>query len=307
MLPYAGAITRVAVALREGVAMKRLAWGAVLLLTPGLLPAAPPVDRTTTTGLWKVDGEVMGTTVRMMCALTETNRRLSGTCSGEQDGYTPHKIDGGVKAEKMQFYFQTFIRGNPITMSLSGVLNEDRTKLEGNMDVEPMAVGGAFTAVREVEGAMPAATGDATPGRVELPAASDAGGAGSSAAGVSTTGASASGAGTAGISAAGVSAAGTWKIDGSVQGNPVTMSCAIAEAEQKLTGTCSGAGDAVGPQALTGEVTEKGVTWRFGSAYNGMPITFSMTGAIAADGAKMSGSMTVAPWNASGTFVAVKQ
>jgi hypothetical protein len=283
--------------------MRRIAWGAVLLLTPGLLWAAPPVDRTTTTGLWKVDGEVMGTTVRMMCALTETNRRLSGTCSGEQDGYTPHKIDGGVRAEKMQFYFQTFIRGNAITMSLSGTLNEDRTKLDGDMDVEPMAVGGAFTAVREVEHATADATDTPTPGRVELPAPSAAaGGTELSAAGTDTTGASASG-----IGATGISATGTWKIDGSVQGNPVTMICAIAEAEQKLTGTCSGAGDAVGPQALTGEVTEKGVTWRFGSTYNGNPVSFSMNGAIAADGTKLSGSMTVGPWNASGTFVAVKQ
>jgi hypothetical protein len=282
--------------------MRRIAWVGVLLLTPGLLRAAPPVDGTSTTGLWKVDGEVMGTTVRMMCALTETNRRLSGTCSGEQDGYTAHRIDGSVKAQKMQFYFQTSVRGNPITMSLSGTLNEDRTKLDGDMDVEPMAVGGAFTAVREVEGAISAGTGDATPGRVELPMPSAASGVESSAAGVGATGASASGAGTAGVSAAGI-----WKIDGSIQGNPVTMSCVIAQAEQKLTGTCSGAGDAVGPQALTGEVSEKGVTWRFGSAYNGMPITFSMSGAIAADGGKMSGSMTVGPWNASGTFVAVKQ
>jgi hypothetical protein len=274
----------------------------VLLLAPGLLWAAPPVGGTSTTGLWKVDGEVMGTTVRMMCALTETNRRLSGTCSGEQDGYTPHKIDGSVKAQKMQFYFQTYIRGSAITMSLSGVLNEDKTKLDGDMDVEPMAVGGAFTAVRELEHATQGATDDATPGRVELPAPTAVSGTGSSPAGADAPGPS-----TAGPSAAGVSAAGTWKIDGSVQGNPVTMSCAIAEAQQKLTGTCSGAGEAVGPQVLSGEVTEKGVAWRFGSAYNGMPITFSMSGAIAADGGKMSGAMTVGPWNASGTFVAVKQ
>jgi hypothetical protein len=272
--------------------MRRIAWVAALLLSPGLLAAAQTPDPLSTTGLWKVDGDVMGTAVRMMCALTETNRRLSGTCSGEQDGYTPHKIDGSVKAQKMQFYFQTSIRGNSITLSLSGVLNEDRTKLEGDLDVEPMAVGGAFTALREVEGTTPAGGGTGAPvavdagasGRVELPKV-----------------------GGQELSAAVTGVAGTWKIDGSVQGNPVTMSCAIAEADGKLTGSCSGAGDALGPQALTGDATEKGVTWRFGSAYRGTPITFSMSGAIAADGAKMSGSMAVAPWNASGTFVAVKQ
>ena len=275
--------------------MRRIACVAVLLVSPGLLRAAQAAGAGSTTGLWKVDGEVMGTTVRMMCALTETNRRLSGTCSGEQDGYTPHKVDGSVKAQKMQFYFQTYIRGSAITMSLNGMLNEDRTKLDGDMDVEPMAVGGAFTAIREVEHATQGATDAATPSsgdgsapaRVELPKVAAEGG--------------------PEANATGAGAAGTWKIDGSVQGNPITMSCAIAEAEQKLTGTCTGAGDSVGPQALTGEVTEKGVTWRFGSAYRGNAITFSMSGSMAEDGAKMSGSMVVAPWNASGTFVAVKQ
>jgi hypothetical protein len=187
------------------------------------------------------------------------------------------------------------------------MLSEDRTKLDGDMDVEPMAVGGAFTAVRELEHATTDATDAATPGRVELPTPPAVSGPESSAAGTSGIGAIATGVSATGMSATGAGAAGTWKIEGSVQGNPITMSCAIAEAEQKLTGTCSGAGDAVGPQALTGEVTEKGVTWRFGSAYRGTPITFSMSGAIAADGGKMSGSMVVAPWNASGTFVAVKQ
>jgi hypothetical protein len=280
--------------------MRRIAWVAVLLLSPGLMAVGQTPDALSTTGLWKVDGDVMGTAVRMMCALTENNRRLSGTCSGEQDGYVAHRIDGSVKAQKMQFYFQTSVRGNPLTMSLSGVLNEDRTKLDGDMDIEPMAVGGTFTAVREVEGATQASTADATPGRVELPA--PAGGSGAETAGApASTSVPSDGGGTY------VSPAGTWKIEGSVQGNPVTMSCAIAEAERKLTGSCTGAGDAVGPQALTGEATEKGVTWRFGSAYNGTPISFSMSGTMSADGAKMSGSMTVGPWNASGTFVAVKQ
>ena len=81
----------------------------------------------------------MGTPVRMMCALTETDHKLSGTCSGAEDGFAAHKVAGSVKAQKVEYYFQTAIGGNPITLIVSGTLNEDRSQMEGDLDVEPMA------------------------------------------------------------------------------------------------------------------------------------------------------------------------
>jgi hypothetical protein len=107
----------------------------------GAALAAPAADEPSITGLWKTEGSIMGQPVRMMCALTETKHNLSGVCSGAQDGYAVHKIAGAVKGQKVQFYFQAAIGGNSLTLIVSGTLNEDRTQMDGDMEVEPMGGG----------------------------------------------------------------------------------------------------------------------------------------------------------------------
>jgi hypothetical protein len=256
----------------------------------------------------------------MMCALTETNHRLSGVCSGAQDGYAAHKIAGSVKGSKVEFYFQATFGGNPLTTIVSGTLSEDRTKMDGDMEVQPMDISAAFTAVRETERdttSMQAeaasaqtdaaaaqawaaeaqaelATGNAAEGKAEAPDA------GSEADGTGATG------------AATASATGTWKIDGDVMGMPVKLTCVIAEAEHKLIGSCTGAGVNSTPRALagtttTGAATAKSVDWRFDDVYQGQPITFSLSAKLDGAGTKMNGSMSVAPIGVGGTFVAMKQ
>src|ERR1035441_8004177 len=96
--------------------MGRVVGMLVLLLSPGVLLAAPGAYAPFTTGLWKVAGDVTGRPVTMMCQLTESDHKLSGICTGEEDGYTTHKIAGTVKAQKVQFYFQASFGGAPITM-----------------------------------------------------------------------------------------------------------------------------------------------------------------------------------------------
>ena len=114
---------------------------------------------------------MMGQPVRMMCALTETKHNLSGVCSGAQDGYAAHKVAGSVKAQKMQFYFQTAIGGNPLTLIVSGTLNQDSTKMDGDLDVEPMAVGGLFSAIKELEHDTASAQADAAAAQTDAAAA----------------------------------------------------------------------------------------------------------------------------------------
>jgi hypothetical protein len=58
---------------------------------------------------------------------------------------------------------------------------------------------------------------------------------------------------------------------------------------------------------LTGVTTAKGIGWHFDTAYQGQPITISMSATIAADSAKMNGTMSVAPMGVEGTFAAAKQ
>jgi hypothetical protein len=292
--------------------MRRFVCSTILLLSPGALSAAPAADAPSTTGLWKIEGNMMGQSVRMMCALTETNHKLSGTCSGAQDGYAAHKIAGTVKAQKVEFYFQTAFGGNPLTLIVSGTLNQDSTKMDGDMDVEPMAVGGLFSAVRELEHDTAAAQADAAAAQTDAAAAqawaaeaqADLAAGNDAAAGAEAAGA---GAAESNPSSGQPIATGTWKIDGKLQGTPVTMTCVLTEAEHKLAGTCTGAGEARTPRALTGTATVKGVGWRFEDQFQGQPIAFSMNATMAADGTKMNGTMSVAPMGVDGTFIAVRQ
>jgi len=270
--------------------MRRIVWLAVLLLSPAAMLAAPAADAPSMTGLWKVTGDVMGTPVRMMCNLTETNRTLSGVCSGEQDGYAAHKVAGTVKAPKAEFHFQTAFGGNPLTLIVSGTMNEDMSQMDGGLDVEPMAVGGSFTAVRELEDqAAGDAAADAAPATAGQPSAA-------------ATDPVATGPPSPRLQPV---VTGTWKIDGEVQGAPVKMTCVLSQAEHRLTGTCTAEGDDT-PRTLAGMTTERGLGWRFDADYQGQPITVTMQATLTADG-KMSGTMTVAPMNAEGTFAGVKQ
>ena len=293
-------------------AMKRFACMVLLLLSPGLLPAAPAADAPSTTGLWKIEGSMMGQPVRMMCALTETKHNLSGVCSGAEDGYAAHKVAGSVKAQKMQFYFQTAIGGNPLTLIVSGTLNQDFTKMDGDLDVEPMAVGGLFSAIKELEHDTASAQANAAAAQTDAAAAQAW--AAEVQAHLATGNEAATGAGAAvagstesNPSSAQPIATGTWKIDGNVMGNPVTMTCVLTEAEHKLAGTCTGAGEDRTPRTLTGTATPKGVNWRFDDQFQGQPISFSINATMSADGAKMNGTLSIAPMNVGGDFVATKQ
>jgi len=313
---------------------------AILLLSSKLLLAAPAVDTTSLTGLWKTDGNIMGQLVRMMCALTETNHKLSGTCSGAQDGYAAHKIAGSVKAQKVQFYFQAAFGGNSLTLIVNGTLNEDRTEMDGDMEVAPMGGGmnaeqmnlsGTLKAMKELEHNTAEAQAIAAAAQTDAAAAqawaaeaqadlaavnvetakTEAAEAGVIAARAGAkaaeAGAEAAAAGTTGPAMASAQqiATGTWKIDGDVQGTPVKLTCVIAEAEHKLAGSCTDEENM--PRILTGATTAKGVGWHFDSEYQGQPIAFSMNATMAADGTKMNGTMTVAPMGVNGTFVAVRQ
>jgi hypothetical protein len=322
--------------------MNRFACSAILLLSPGLLLAAPAptptADGPAITGLWKTDGSIAGQQVRMMCALTETKHNLSGVCSGAQDGYAVHKIAGSVKGLKVQFYFQAAFGGNSLTLIVNGMLNEDRTQMDGDMEVAPMGGGmdaqqmnlsGTLTAVKELEhdpasaqALAAAAQTDAASAQAwaaEAQAEMAAGNVSAAKADAAQAGAIAARAGVvaaqAGAEAADASATtssaqpiatGTWSINAQVQQAQVQMTCVLTEAAHKLAGSCT-AGEDSTPHSLTGVTTAKGIGWHFDTAFQGQPITISMSATIAVDGAKMNGTISVAPMGVDGTFVAAKQ
>lgn len=270
---------------RREMTMKRIILTAGLLVASGLF-AAPramfAADTMSSTGTWRITGDVMGTPVNMRCMLTEADSKVSGSCAGAADNYTPHKVSGKVNAGKLEFHFETAMQGNAISVIVTGKLNDDGSKLDGELDVEPMQVNGAFTGVKEPDSGATASSTDAG-APVVVPKAPGA--------------AMSSG-----------TTSGMWKVNGDIQGTPVNMTCTLAEAGGKLSGTCLGASpeDTV-PQKLTGDVTAKGVSWKFDTVYQGSPITLTWSGALSPDGAKMSGSMAVTPMGVDGTFTAAKQ
>jgi len=254
--------------------MNRAVYIAILLLATPVAFAAPAADAPSTSGLWKIEGEVMGTPVQMMCTLTETSHKLSGVCSGAADGFAPHKVAGSVKAQKVEMYFQAAIGGNALTLIVSGTLNEDRTRMDGGLDVEPMAVSGTFSAMREPDSAGPPAS--------DVPAAAPT------------------------FSSAQTSATGTWKIDANVQASEVLLTCILTETDHKLTGNCAAAEDTT-PHALAGTSTEKGLDWHFDADYQGQPIHVSMSATLDAGGSTMSGTVAVTPLDATGNFTGIRQ
>ena len=313
--------------------MKRFACSTILLLSPGLLLAAPAptptpaADEPSITGLWKTDGNIMGQSVRMMCALTETKHNLSGVCSGAQDGYAVHKIAGTVKGLKVQFYFQAAFGGNSLTLIVNGMLNQERTQIDGDMEVAPMGggmdaqqmnLGGTLIAVKELEHDTAQVQADAAAAQTGAAAAQTwaaeaqaemaAGNVPVAKADIARAGAEAADAtATASTtSSAQPIATGTWSINAQIQQTQVQMTCVLTEAEHKLAGTCT-AGEDSTPHSLAGVTTAKGLGWRFDTAYQGQPITISMNATLTADGTKMNGSMSVAPMGVDGTFVAAKQ
>jgi hypothetical protein len=259
----------------------------MLLAGPAVLWAAPAADVNSTTGLWKIGGDVHGRPVNMMCQLTQTEQKLTGTCAGATDGFVAHKVDGTVKGDKLQMHFQTAFGGNSIMLIVSGKLNADRSHASGDLDVEPLGVAGKFEGERttDVDGGLP--TEHASGGQAASAAAQ-------------STQSLAAGPGTSLTDASG-----TWKIEGEVQGTPVLLYCVLAQKQQALSGTCTSEGGKA--NVVTGEATEQRLKWRFDGDYQGQPIRVSMTATLAPDSATMRGDMAVAPFDAEGSFTGTRQ
>ena len=98
---------------------------------------------------------------------------------------------------------------------------------------------------------------------------------------------------------------GVWKINGSVSGVTIDMTCKINQEEKKLTGSCKS--DQVAETAVTGEVADKKVQWKFNTDYNGMSLTLVFNGTLDDKASNMSGKIDVQPVGIEGDFSAKKE
>ncbi len=96
---------------------------------------------------------------------------------------------------------------------------------------------------------------------------------------------------------------GTWHVTGVVSDNPVDPTCVLAEAEGKISGTCTGT-DGVKVKA-TGTLTDGVVKFEYGTTYQGGAITIQFSGKMAKDGT-LAGSIYVPEYSVGGDFTAKK-
>ncbi len=117
--------------------------GVAMLVTmaiPGTLGAAVPA-----TGTWVVAGNVQGVPVNMSCALTvAADNTVSGSCIG--DDTKTRSVTGTVKDQTLTWSFNSEYEGSPITVTLSGVVDDSGAKMSGTIYVDPMNADGDFNA-----------------------------------------------------------------------------------------------------------------------------------------------------------------
>lgn len=112
-----------------------------LLWTLSVVAAENPAS-----GNWKIEGTVVSTPVNQTCTFKQDGSALTGTCVGE-DGKSVD-IAGEVKDKALTWKFGAEWQGTPLTVAFLGTLETD-SLIKGSIDVQPLGVGGTFTATRK--------------------------------------------------------------------------------------------------------------------------------------------------------------
>ena len=97
-------------------------------------------------GTWDVSTNIAGNDGSSVCAFTEKQGSLSGTCTG--DDATAHPITGKIDGAKVTWEYKSDYNGTPLTIKFAGTLDSDK-QFKGTVDVDPMGVSGDFTAKRK--------------------------------------------------------------------------------------------------------------------------------------------------------------
>jgi hypothetical protein len=120
--------------------MKRL----LGLVAAAAIPVVVTAQAAPVAGKWEVNANVSGTASYMECTFTQKDAELSGTCEGEQG---PRTITGKVDGKSVTWQFNTQWEGQTLTVYYKGTLQSPE-KITGSVDVQPLSVGGEFTATR---------------------------------------------------------------------------------------------------------------------------------------------------------------
>ena len=98
------------------------------------------------------------------------------------------------------------------------------------------------------------------------------------------------------------SVGGKWHLKGDVVGNPLDLTCELAQSGDKLTGVCSSMQPGGADVPITGEVKGDSVTFSHGGDYQGTALTIIYAAKHTAN--KLEGTINVKPFDAAGSFTA---
>ncbi len=98
-------------------------------------------------GVWKVTGDVMGYPVDELCTFAQDGKKLTGSCKSS-DSDKPAEITGDVDEKKVTWSLKSQYNGQDIVVTFKGTL-EEPTQFKGDIDVQPLNVGGTFSAKKE--------------------------------------------------------------------------------------------------------------------------------------------------------------
>ena len=120
--------------------MKRFAWLLLFAVSAAAVAADASVD-----GKWDVSTSIAGYDGSMVCSFTQKDPAISGSCTGD-DG--DHPLTGTVDGNKVTWQYKSEYNGQPLTITFTATVAAP-DQFAGNVDVEPMGVGGDFTAKRK--------------------------------------------------------------------------------------------------------------------------------------------------------------
>jgi cytoskeletal protein CcmA (bactofilin family) len=109
----------------------------LFVATSALAATAPNL-----TGQWTVHNSIVGNESDMECKFIQNETKLTGTCKGTEKDV---QITGSIDGNKVTWKFDSEFNGSPLTLTYTGVIDATG-KIAGNVDVEPFAVTGEFTA-----------------------------------------------------------------------------------------------------------------------------------------------------------------
>jgi hypothetical protein len=97
-------------------------------------------------GTWKIEADFEGNPRSYACTFRQEGGKLTGSCKldqGERD------ITGEVSGQRVTWKHKAEYNGEALTLTYVGTV-ESPSQIKGNVDVQPMAVTGTFTAAKEL-------------------------------------------------------------------------------------------------------------------------------------------------------------